>query len=100
MASKAGIQAAKASPKDAASGGVMQIDAVLQNASVARSSDRHGNRRIASIIVTANAAPKIVANNTSPCDNARPQPKAASNASATNSRKGGSVHGSFISHLF
>jgi hypothetical protein len=59
----------------------------------------HRKRRIASIIVTAHAAPKIATNNRSPCDNARPQPKAASTASATSSRKRGS-HGSFISHLF
>src|SRR6516162_6717571 len=45
--------------------------------------------RIASIIVTAHAAPKIATNNRSPCDNARPQPKAASTASATSSRKRG-----------
>src|SRR5262249_32917593 len=43
--------------------------------------------RIASIIVTAHAAPKITTNNRSPCDNARPQPNAASTASATSSRK-------------
>src|SRR5262249_30994804 len=56
--------------------------------------------RIASIIVTAHAAPKIATNNKSPCDNARPQPKAASTASATSSRKRGFIPCSFISHLF
>jgi hypothetical protein len=47
--------------------------------------------RIASIIVTAHAAPKIIANNTSPCDNARPQPKAASTASTTLGSEGPST---------
>jgi hypothetical protein len=35
----------------------------------------------------ARRAAKIATNNSSPCDNARPQPKAATTASATNSRK-------------
>ena len=56
--------------------------------------------RIASIIVTAQAAPKIATNNRSPCDNARPQPKAASTTSATSSRKRGFIPCSFIPHLF
>ena len=56
--------------------------------------------RIASIIVTAHAAPKIATNNRSARDNARPQPRAASTASATSSRKRGFISCSFIPHLF
>ena|SRR5262249_9323650 len=56
----------------------------------------HRERRIASIIVTALAAPKIPRNKRSPRANARPHPKAASAASASSSRKLGSVQGSFI----
>src|SRR5262245_7989999 len=43
------------------------------------------------------AAPKIATHKNSPCANARPQPKAASTASATSSRRPGSIHGGFIS---
>jgi hypothetical protein len=50
----------------------------------------HPNRRSASISVSALAAAKMVANNKSPCANARPQPKAESAASASSS---GSVTG-------
>src|SRR5262245_34704048 len=50
----------------------------------------HCKRRIASIIVTAQAAPKIATNNKSPCTAARPQPSAASAESMTNSRTRGS----------
>jgi hypothetical protein len=56
----------------------------------------HRERRIASIIVTALAAPKILRNKRSPRANARPHPKAASAASASSSRKLGSVQGAFI----
>src|SRR5262249_21362440 len=50
-------------------------------------------RRIASIIVIAQAAPKIATNNRSPCDAARPQPSAASAESITSSRPRGSIYG-------
>jgi len=56
----------------------------------------HRERRIASIIVTALAAPKIPRNKRSPRANARPHPKAASAASASSSRRLGAVQGSFI----
>jgi hypothetical protein len=53
-------------------------------------------RRTASIIATALAAAKIARNKRSPRANARPHPKTASAASATSSRKLGSVQGAFI----
>jgi len=56
----------------------------------------HRERRIASIIATTLAAQKTTANKKSPCANARPHPKAASAASASGSRKLGSVQGAFI----
>jgi hypothetical protein len=45
-------------------------------------------RRIASIVTTTLAAPKIAANKKSPNTTARPHPKAASPASTSSSRKG------------
>src|SRR6266566_4678660 len=57
----------------------------------------HRDRRIASIVATAQAAPKIAANQRSPTDDARPQPRAASAASATSSCSRGFIYGSFIS---
>src|SRR5262249_14667134 len=53
----------------------------------------------ATVVSPRYAAPKIAANNRSPCDNARPQPRAASTVSAKSSRRRGSINGSFISHL-
>jgi hypothetical protein len=50
--------------------------------------NRHFNRRIASTIINELAA---AANKKSPCANARPQPKADSAASASSSRRAGSV---------
>jgi hypothetical protein len=61
----------------------------------------HRKRRIASIIVTAHAAPKIATNARSPCAAARPQPSAASAESMISSRTHGSIYRIlFISHLF
>jgi hypothetical protein len=61
----------------------------------------HCKRRIASMIVTTVAAPKIATNRRSPCTAARPQPSAASAASAASSRTRGSIYRIlFISPLF
>ena len=61
----------------------------------------HCQLLIASIIVTAHAAPKITTNTRSPCAAARPQPSAASAESMTSSRTRGSIYRIlFISHFF
>jgi hypothetical protein len=52
------------------------------------------------MIVTTVAAPKIATNNRSPCTAARPQPSAASAASAASSRTGSIYRILFISQLF
>jgi hypothetical protein len=57
-------------------------------------------RRSASTITIALAAAKMATNKMSPWANARPQPKAESAASATSSRRTGSVHGAFISQVW
>ena len=60
----------------------------------------HPQRRIASIIVTAHAAPKTATNKNSPCASARPQPPPAIRESPISSRKAGSTRGGFISRWF
>jgi len=76
------------------------IFSVVRRARAATAPTISSHRRIASIIINELAAAKIAANKKSPCANARPQPKADSAASASSSRRAGSVHGVFISRLW
>jgi hypothetical protein len=60
----------------------------------------HGKCSTASIIATAHAAAKKAANDGLLCNNARPQPRAASTASAASSRSRGFVHSRFMSLIY
>src|SRR5215468_3005422 len=64
---------------------------IRQGAIACASIISHRQRLIASIIVTAYAAPKITTNTRSPCAAARPQPSADSAESAATSPMPGSI---------